>query len=310
MAVPSRAEFSSFVDALNVGMVDNADFRAIAEAGVTGITALIDEMVSSKRRLLAQHDAHHVGQWLHACPTSKRAWRSLYGRPRSPPPISHREIAQRWIDFAFRDATEESYDKLPEYLRVKRSCAAYLEEHNADTAKLARLERVIQRRATIRPFGVACEVAQAFSGYFYADSFLSYSATPRARKEAATELLAAWSTLTDESKWQAAMVEPVRVSLPKSALDGLRTVVSGSAQEWAIKKMDATARERALAFELWSVARRRFRANKTTAILNFLQFDGVENVPDARSVERWVADWRSRKVAIAPVHSNQKHRLR
>jgi hypothetical protein len=58
-----------------------------------------------------------------------------------------------------------------------------------------------------------------------------------------------------------------------------------------VKRMDNTARERVLAYDIWRTFRRVFRSNKSKAIYYLLNFDGVQNPPDSRNLERWVADW-------------------
>lgn len=301
MAIPSNAAFSEYIEILNVPLGGAADFQHVARVGVNGIADLVREMRRNDDDLRMKAGALEVGRWFDANATADRAWRALFGRHLESPNPEPEELAERWIAFAFRDRTVEDYAKESEWIRSRQSCEEYLEERNTEAGKLARLTQGIRRRAMHRPYGVACDVARAFNGYFYGEAFLRYSVPPRSIKSAAADLLAAWKCLTDSAKWEAAGLEARYVRLSKIALTELETIAAGGSEP-AIKKVDSTAPERALAFELWSLSRRMFRANRTTAIFNFLQFEGVKNAPDARSVERWVADWRKRRVALSPAH--------
>ena len=299
MGVPGKDAFSRYVMELDVPILDAMiDIEAVARGGVSAVTDMLEHQKRAFAVLRGREEPLEVGRWFQANATAKRAWAALFRHKEATQPTVA-EQAERLFVSCYRIRTADDFTAAKQWLRTDQTCEAYLAKHNTEAARLERLTRRLKSLANHRPYGVACDVARAFSGYFYEEAFRRYSAPPRKVRTAADELLRAWRCLNDAEKWTVAGVNHRYLKMPKTTLELLELSAGGGA-ELAIKKLDATARERALAFELWSTARRTFRANKTTAIYNFLQFEGVQNAPDARSVERWVADWRKRGVSPAP----------
>lgn len=58
-----------------------------------------------------------------------------------------------------------------------------------------------------------------------------------------------------------------------------------------IKRVDRTAKERVLAHKLWNILKEYKKARPVRAIEWLLQLEGIENIPERRTIERWLASW-------------------
>ncbi|MDR6992477.1 hypothetical protein [Luteimonas sp. 3794] len=243
-----------------------------------------------------------VGIWLSAHPTSERAWAAAHRASKSvslPDPVSAR--AREIVESCYRVRTLEDITGTygptirrggAEVQRTPQDFQDLVEIENSTGRRNRRIERHLEWLAKQDVYGVSRGVAAAFEDYFYGSSFVRHAVKPAELRKQASELLEAIAVIEDPARWGAIGMEPLKLAAyHRRKTDQLRGLLDNPPLS-PIKKLDGTAPDRFLAYSLWRVFQRAYRSNRTTAIYNFMQFYGVKNTPDARSVERWVKDWR------------------
>lgn len=141
-------------------------------------------------------------------------------------------------------------------------------------------------------------LAQAFNGYFYKEAFRRYSVKAKVRQDAADRLLRALTALSDERMWELSGVESQMVlalgARWRKAEDALRASLHSDSKP-LIKKIDGTAPERALIYELWSMLH---PINGTqcvymsAAIYHLANMPGIKNPPpSADAVGDMIRGW-------------------
>ena len=307
MAIPSKDDFLSFLR-MGDGSYEAGNLSQIARSGYEGIQAFVHCVEAHRESLAKNIELSAVSKWIDGNPTSVRAVNALNGKSSNAVKSDPQAYWSRVIDDATRIRNEDDYYKSQRLRKIALgeswdgpSLTDYLNETNSERARFHRIHNAISRYQRWPRFSVLHGVGQAFFGYFYDESYRRHSVKADARRFALDKLTDAISQLGDSTLWQAAGIKwkPTRGLITQTIM--LEDAKSEEPNP-AIKKLDETAAERALAYELWSLFRRNYRANKTSAIFNYLQFEGVKNAPDSRSVERWVKDWRDRKVRLAPTH--------
>jgi|GEM_PF-3543158 len=262
------------------------------------VLQVVTECRAENERQLAETSKMAALEWLDKNSTSSRAWSALWGS-RNKREYSVQDHAERILASVNEARTPEYYSGNAWRNLTPEALAERMAHDNGTTGRINRLRRALSRVAQFDPLSSARVVALAFHGYFYGDSYRKYYGRADERKGEARELMAAIKRIEDPERWRRCGLEIPSLRISRTALLDLEDVVANKVNP-AIKKMDETAPERALAFELWSHFQRTYRANKTTAIYNFLQFEGVKNPPDPRGVERWIKDWKDRGVRLAP----------
>lgn len=242
-----------------------------------------------------------VGRWFFAHPTSDRAWAAAHRSSKRDPvrePASVRAL--QIVEACYQQRTVEDILRVKHLAKRKeweeapptpQELDGLLEIENSAERRQRRLERHLEWLASYDRFGVGRGVAAAFEDYFYGSSFTKHAIKPAEVRKRAAELLNAIAVLNDEARWEAIGMKPIMVGgYHRTGIAQLRDR-EANPRISPIKKLDETAPDRFLAYSLWRVFQKAYRSNRTTAIYNFMQFSGVKNAPDARSVERWVQDW-------------------
>lgn len=319
MAVPTKHEFEEFaqeswrpwLEIFWESPVSDIG-KSYEQIGEDLIASELDRVYRLKMELSASIDDHPVIKWIDGNPTSGRVWASLYGRRIANHNNSYdaHAHARRLMDSAMRSRKFSDY----EWMRGRFSgittdadIQQKVDEANTDDARARRIHDALRRVFMWDPLDVYRSIALPLMGYFHENSHRKHTVNTTERQKAAKAILVSISQLSDDELWLRAGVDSARMRGLSRAIKELE-IAAVSKSNAAIKKCDETAPERALAFELWSEFRRKFRANKITSIYNVLQFEGIANPPDPRSIERWVKDWKSRKVELAP--SDRRHEAR
>jgi hypothetical protein len=174
----------------------------------------------------------------------------------------------------------------------------WLEIQNDPEQALRRLYRRGNYWAARDSFRLVSGLSEAYRRYFYTESFKRHAVKASQRSDAVRKLCEALDTLLDQSLWEMSGVEPPdlpgeRASRRWSTLrDALSQPVISSRRS-VIARLDETARERALAYELWRLFKRITKRNCSAAIYYYLQMDGVQNPPAAKEkVEEWIKAWK------------------
>lgn len=140
-------------------------------------------------------------------------------------------------------------------------------------------------------------LANAFLGYFYTESYRRYSVKASDRQEAARKLLQAFTAIQDPRLWDASgLTRPTGIVRTRHDLtiSALRES-AGSDAKPLIKKVDDTAPERALIYELWSIfhpSNGRKYVHVNAAIFHFTNMPGIRNPPaSADAVADMLKGW-------------------
>lgn len=320
MAVPTKQEFDDFAreswrpwETLLWDSVASDIHGSLDQISEDLVAFELNRSYRLKREFVASVDTHSVVKWIEGNPTCSRAWASLYGRRSANQSNSYdaHTHARRLIELATRPWTRSDlYWMRGESSEITADTAIQqsVDRANTDEAKARRVHSAIKRAFNWDPLNDYRKISLALMSYFYEDSYRKYTGKTAESQSAAKALLASISQLSVDELWLQSGVQRFAVRVPLRAIRELEVAATNKSNP-AIKKIDGTAPERGLAFELWSEFSRRFRTNKITSIYNFLQFEGITNPPDSRSLERWVKDWNDRKVKLAPTDKRHEARV-
>ncbi|MEB1529867.1 hypothetical protein [Xanthomonas sp. WHRI 7945] len=315
MEIPSQSDFEDFIYKTQTPGFLITGYRRDQDFNLDLATTAIRSYRDGYKDFSFEVDLHPASIWLEkSSSASARAWASLFGKKHDNPGLHEynpEDYTHAMYRAASRKRTPDDYKgRIPLYIDADEG-VVYRELTPGEIEEkiaLANTENEIQRRFNYRinaflafnPFDTSRGVASAFLGYFYTDAYKRHYVKAAERKAAAVALRDAIKTLGDERLWDLCGLQWSVRSPSRSRIDAIEKIISSDVRS-PIRKLDGTVRERALAFELWSIFQRQFRANKVTAIFNFLLFDGVKNPPDSpRSIEKWVKEWKSAGVTTNP----------
>lgn len=302
MAIPTARQFMDYLDLTRAPRVNGHSALPLNEVGQQYLTMdveLVESVISA--HMAAQHELEAevvktaVHKWMAESPQAQRAWASVWGRRTKRQSAiqsqSPAELALRFVHESSLNRTESHYAGFG-YDKEKLSDA--LTRANSEAGKVGRLRSRVSGYLRFNGWDVANGFGGCFYRYFYTEKYRNYCRALDVRVKPAEKLLEAIRVLEDEALWRGIGVEDLDGS-PRFLGYRKRVLLSiGSpGREFPIERADGTVRERALAFELWSVCRRKFpRANKAAAVFNFLLMEGVENQPATeRAVQRWIKGW-------------------
>lgn len=302
MAIPTARQFIDYLDLTRVPRVDGRSAFPLNEAGEQYLTMdakVVESVIAA--HMAAQHELEAevvktaVHKWMAETPQAQRAWDSVWGRKVKRQPAvksqSPEELALRFVRESSLDRTESHYAG---FGYDKDKLSSVLVRANSDAGKMERLKSRVSGYLRFNGWDVANGVGGCFYRYFYTESYRNYCRALDVRVKPAEKLLEAIRVLEDEELWKEVGVEDLGV--PPRFLGyrkrGLLSIGSPG-RVFPIERADGTIRERALAFELWSVCRKMFpKTNKAAAVFNFLLMEGIENQPATeRAVQRWIKGW-------------------
>lgn len=273
------------------------------------------EALNEIRNDLAASD---VGKWLEQ-PSAQRAFLRLRGerKKKERDPTTRDEIIahadesfDRWTrrrtakDFHLYQVTEAGdYGELLTRALTADEIDEKLERMNEGWEIERRVEGHLRRLTSgHRTLKYDHGVAAAFLGYFYTDAHKRHSVKARTRQEAARKLLSAIAAINDQRLWQESGVSMQGFpswgkSRREMTTESLKQSLHSAAKP-LIKKMDATAPERALIYELWSLfhpVNGKGFVEVNAAVYHFANMTGVRNppaTPDAVGdmIKSWEAD--------------------
>lgn len=304
MKRPTEQEFADYRKSLTAKLVDGREaYRAkLAELedDIEQVGRFLEEVADSNRALLPTIETHKVWLWIDAQRTSARAFQALAGKRRKTDPLTSR--AQQIVDGARKLWTVERYkEAMPADLIAKRSVAelkSRVEQMNRGEEVMGRIRRRCENYARWPFPALALGVAYAFESYFYSDrhkrvvvdakSAVSYS---RSLQRMIQELKSA----TSKNMFVSVRINHYWLDIAERRLAEFEREFDPT--RLPIRRLDETARERLLAFDLWQTFYAELRANRTKAISLMMEFDGVEKPIEMRTLERMAAGWKSSRAS-------------
>lgn len=301
MATPSQQDFVDFAIALAEG---ERRFEESVFALTTGMpldelnfTDVMCELEQMERKHWDDMGVTKASAWIFSHPTSDRAFTALSGKKK----IAVRDIrkcaAASW-ERATRLRTIEDIAGLHSFANKTQSeRMEIVADSNTQWAVSRRLRCSIKVHFPQKFSALMRDVARAFSDYFYSDKYRRMAAEARSATARVQSVRNAIRVILKAE--DASVLVPIRTSaMGRKSLERLDATllefVSGcAAQAMPVRRLDATARERVLAHDLWACFFARHKCSKAKAIYYFMEFQGVEQPMDLRSLERMTADWKA-----------------
>jgi hypothetical protein len=183
---------------------------------------------------------------------------------------------QKWLQ------RQPTYAQLTRSLYSVSAPKSAKEEAEALRGRTSDLVSTLRLRVRATP---SSTVARAFRGYFHEDRPSDIANQNKAFNEALRKVPILTAELNRHLSNIVAGGYEIRVH------SELTRRMQRGRVESPIGRMDATVRERALAYDLWRGFRRDFGGNKKAAIVHCLRFDGVQNFIDPRELSRKIVRW-------------------
>ena len=290
-AFPNRVSEISDANGWQVELTDEMLRADGVTLNVVALSDLIEKIGNIKNQLKAEIALQPVDKWLLKQPRTPRAVSRLFGPAamRSTPD----EVATDIVAKSTRIRTAADFsNESPETVQTR------VEEANRPSTVKRRASQYLRRAAWHNPMKMAGGIAEAFGFYFHTDRYLVLLNEGRNAEQSARKALRAAETLTALS----ATAELVPIELGGMGQRALARVaedlrkflaVHDPKKTLPVRRDDKTAPERQLAYDLWRVFSSEYGANKTLAIATFLEFDGIKEPLNLRSIEDLVKHWNS-----------------
>lgn len=298
MNVPEEDKFESYIF-----LLEDFDARYVRHmwditAEVSAVANFLREVNKTRSEKRAAIEVSPVEVWLHSQPAARRAFKALYGARRLPlqhGPKDEIEWATLLINGTHRIRTRSDYTDsyFMEKYRTPEDWAKFIDEVNSDEAKLRRLITRCDRIARNNFGGYRIGIAKAFFDYFYTKRYLQLATEAKQAPKAALTVLNAIETLFSQARdYEFLKLGNVpRHSLERIARTAQRYIDRHADIKYPVRRLDGTARERVLAYDLWTCFVNHFKSNKANAIFYFLGYEGVKNDLDLRAIERMTSEW-------------------
>ena len=304
MAIPSRQDFADFATAQAVGGKRLEDLLSERAHGATlnegSFTELMCELDEVRRKHWDEMGATAVMGWMDSHPTSSRAFSALIGNKKAKPQDIKLVAATLWARATDARTAEDFADSPLFASKSPADRAEIVATSNLSWSVSRRLNASLHSQNVQRFQMIMRDVATAFRDYFHSDRYLRMAEEARCAKARVQSVRDAIGVILEAE--DASVLLPIRTGdMGRRVLQRLDASLSEYVSEtralaMPVRRLDATARERALAYDLWACFFARQRSSKAKAIYYFMEFEGVERPIDLRSLERMTAEWKAGSV--------------
>lgn len=294
MAIPTELEFKSYADTVkpsslakqmdSIGHIDAYDKAVIKQ--------FIDAVITARSRFSNLAFDSPVGAWIEKQPTAGRAYAALHGKRKSIG--ASEDYADALISHAARVRTVSEYREWSMYRELSEAeLLEKVERWNEKEAIERRMRDSLNRFKNFNPWKEELGIAQSFSDYFYTDRYKTLATEGQSSKAEAIKIKEAISTLRAAMEERSILPQLSSLRIPKSFEADLDSVIQAHPECLPIRRLDNTARERCLAFDLWRTFISATGKGKPRAIWYFMEFEGVKNQADMRELERRSKRWKA-----------------
>ncbi len=310
MAIPTENEFLEYIALAK-------DYNASEIRGDFASSVLLERFgpnyeavthfIQSAQQVMCRKEsvisASPVTKWMNDQAAAKKAYKALWGgREPKWPTDAPETIAARLISRACVIRTEEyftvyrSEESFMKHYPSAEAIKAELEDWNSLAKQLSRIRRGCEFWARWNCLQTSLGIATAFHAYFYTDRYKDLVNNARRHPELTSTLSQSiefiLTNLADGNNLDITLSSNVRRQLERIAEQLKTHQENGLEPVVPIRRLDSTARERVLAYDLWKCFRTSTGANKTKAIHLFLELKGESPDIDFRGLQRMVLEWR------------------
>lgn len=299
MARPTESDFDEYISALPVMAWIGEEIRSsdmmLTKPYQIDVEHFLRGVIELREKHFRALSKYAVPKWINAQPTGSRAYRALY-RKKTKNIFSVEPYARNLVARATRIRTAEEFkiNACPSEKRTEKEVASWVERQNSVHEIERRIRSYCSYFANWNPVAVESGIASAFRDYFYAERSKRLAKDGKDSLEFAKNLLSMITAIRSaEGANVFVPVGPTPIRYLDSTEKQLNDFISRfNPQALPIRRIDATAKERALAFDLWRCFYGAVRSGKPKAIAYMMEFEGVSQPIDVRTLERMTADWK------------------
>lgn len=322
MSIPTEDEFNTLLSAVDADVSDEfaAGVSSLTDSlqttGAIRYQALLELVSVSVDHVNEMRDfmsSLPAGEWFYKQPSSKAAWDNLYTRRGRVKWITSEQYKAQCADKIF-DSTKilsksEFLSKRGNYYKDlgEDRISTIIADYNDTASRMFRLKNRLYKEYTRSKNFILIGIAQCFMDYLYSDEYGNIAKIMSDIEVNLNNMLDAveqlQSSASDISKNSGVLSviglsEAIRYQdkLPSRAssqfFEKIRKLKERNYPNLPISRNDRTASERWLIYNLWRLFRKNYHSDKSMAIWHLLNFEGIENPLELRTVERTIAKFR------------------
>ena len=307
MAVPSESDFQDYISTRRLffeGVEKGAglDINHLSfDPTLAAFQALIRKIYDQQGVQIEELKKHIVSDWMEGQSTYGRLENALWGKAKSAAIDIDKHCEYSFSFITRRRTIEEIFGEqsrlahLKELRYSKKEKADYVANINSPEQVFERLRRHVKHRLAFNPFLPYIHISEALSDYYFSDKAQRMVLEAKNMQKVSQSVMDAIDVIVAAAEKHTVARCAIRSRCSSDLIRAKKELQRGMAdsikRKPIIQRMDGTAKERVLAYDLWNNFRRRFRSNKIKAIYYVMNFEGVANPPDNRNLERWVAEW-------------------